>query len=96
MAPLITREGPGRHSLKGHWPTLLRAETRRIREREAVGHPGDVVGDAFLDRAVARRKCTGIVREAHEDRAHHSLRPPVLRVDLRPQVDALEHEGAER
>ena len=59
-----------------------------VGEREAVGHSGDVVDD--LVGVVAARG------EVVEDRADDFVRLLVLRRRLRPEVDPLEHEGAQR
>src|SRR4029079_4641414 len=69
--------------------TLLRREALGVCEREPVGHPGEVVRDPLLERPLARREALRIVRQPPEDRSHHSLGLPVLRLDLPPPGDTL-------
>ena len=69
--------------------SLIRA-TRgsSVREREPIGHPGDEPADLVLGIAA--------FDEVVEDPADRLVCPLVLAARVRPEVDALEHEGAER
>ena len=69
-------------------PPRRRLQRLGVVEREAVGHAGDVVDD-LVDVVAA-------LDERVEDRAHDVVGALVLRRRLRPEVDALEHEGAQR
>ena len=57
-------------------------------ERVAVGHAGDVRGD--------RRRVVAPVGEVVEDRPDHIACAAMLHTGVLPQVDAVEHERAER
>src|SRR5712692_3465671 len=64
------------------------AQRLRVGQREAVGHAGNVV-DRVFDRVAPGD-------EVIEDTADDLAGATVLRLDLRAQVDALEHEAPER
>ena len=66
------------------------------REREPVGHARDVVRDPRRQVALAVGEERRVGDEPLEDRAHDPLGPLVLRHRLRPEVDAIEHERAQR
>src|SRR5262245_63634544 len=79
--------------------SLMRAtelQRRSVREREAVGHAGDVVGDPLRGRTGPRWKPLGLGDEPVENGVDDVARPAVLGRDLWPEIDVLEHEGAQR
>ena len=82
--------------------SLIRGTRRRAysrlgeREREPVGHARDVIRHPRRQVALAVGEEPRVGDEPGEDRAHDPLGPLVLRHCLRPEVDAVEHERAQR
>ena len=67
-----------------------------VRQGEPIGHPREVVDHPVLQRPVARRQTVRIVDERVEDRLDRGTRLPVLGLDVRAEVDPVEHERAQR
>ena len=74
----------GKSSRDSPAKTKQSLERCSVREGEAVGHAGKVVGDPVRELTLTERQSLGFDNETVEDRMHHLARATMLGLYMRP------------